>query len=172
MPSNNGIFFYGEDNLTPSKAIKISQGILKGELSKTVIEKIQKSHDHIAAIVKEGKVVYGINTGFGSLCRTIISSENTQKLQDNLIRSHSVGVGEPVPLSITKLMLENPLTFVWVLRDIIECDPANNVAVRKRLSTVCAHKRIAGSFRRSCSSCSFISAHDRIRQIILQWSIC
>ena len=105
MPSNNGIFFYGEDNLTPSKAIKISQGILKGELSKTVIEKIQKSHDHIAAIVKEGKVVYGINTGFGSLCRTIISSENTQKLQDNLIRSHSVGVGEPVPLSITKLML-------------------------------------------------------------------
>jgi len=105
MPSNKGIFFYGEDNLTPLKAIKISQGILKGELSKTVIEKIKKSHGHIAAIVKEGKVVYGINTGFGSLCRTIISGENTQKLQDNLIRSHSVGVGEPVPLSITKLML-------------------------------------------------------------------
>jgi histidine ammonia-lyase len=105
MSSDKGIFFYGEDRLTPLKALKINQGSLKGELSKAVIEKIIKSHEHVAAIVKEEKVVYGINTGFGSLCRSIISSEETQKLQDNLIRSHSVGVGDPVPTSITRLML-------------------------------------------------------------------
>ena len=58
-----------------------------------------------AAIVQEEKVVYGINTGFGSLCHTIISKADTQKLQENLIRSHSVGVGDPVPESITRLML-------------------------------------------------------------------
>jgi histidine ammonia-lyase len=96
---------YGKDHLTPLKALKLSQGLLAGELSKDVIEKIHKSHDHVTAIVQEEKVVYGINTGFGSLCHTIISKADTRKLQDNLIRSHSVGVGDPVPQSITRLML-------------------------------------------------------------------
>ena len=105
MPSKKGIFLYGKDHLTPLKALGLSQGSLSGELSEAVIEKINKSNEHVAAIVEDEKVVYGINTGFGSLCHTIISRENTQKLQDNLIRSHSVGVGDPVPQSITRLML-------------------------------------------------------------------
>ncbi len=104
MPAKKGIFLYGKDRLTPLKALQLSQGLLTGELSEDVIKKIHKSNDDVAAIVKEEKVVYGINTGFGSLCRTIISKADTQKLQDNLIRSHSVGVGDPVSESITRLM--------------------------------------------------------------------
>ncbi|MFT4603209.1 MAG: histidine ammonia-lyase [Arenicella sp.] len=50
-------------------------------------------------------VFYGINTGFGSLCDTVISNEDLSKLQSNLVKSHACGLGEEVPQEIVKLML-------------------------------------------------------------------
>jgi histidine ammonia-lyase len=49
--------------------------------------------------------VYGVNTGFGKLASTRISSEDLATLQWNLIRSHSVGVGEPLSAPVLRLML-------------------------------------------------------------------
>ncbi|MBD99679.1 MAG: histidine ammonia-lyase [Verrucomicrobia bacterium] len=49
--------------------------------------------------------IYGINTGFGSLCDTEISSQDLRQLQVNLVRSHACGLGEEVPNEIVKLML-------------------------------------------------------------------
>jgi len=49
--------------------------------------------------------VYGINTGFGPLCDTHINEEDTSTLQSNLLKSHSVGIGKPIPQEIAKLML-------------------------------------------------------------------
>jgi len=49
--------------------------------------------------------VYGINTGFGSLCNVKISSDKLSKLQENLVLSHACGTGELVPKEIIKLML-------------------------------------------------------------------
>ena len=49
--------------------------------------------------------IYGINTGFGSLCNVIISNENLTLLQENLVKSHACGTGDEVPLPIVKLML-------------------------------------------------------------------
>jgi histidine ammonia-lyase len=49
--------------------------------------------------------IYGINTGFGSLCNVKISNENLSKLQENLVKSHSCGTGGEVPIDIVKLML-------------------------------------------------------------------
>ncbi|NBO62282.1 MAG: aromatic amino acid lyase, partial [Flavobacteriia bacterium] len=48
---------------------------------------------------------YGINTGFGSLCNTSISSGDLQQLQVNLLRSHACGMGEKVPKQLVKRML-------------------------------------------------------------------
>ncbi len=50
-------------------------------------------------------VFYGINTGFGSLCNTQISSDELELLQYNLLRSHACGTGDYVPQEIVKLML-------------------------------------------------------------------
>jgi histidine ammonia-lyase len=62
-----------------------------------------------AAVVKaaaEGaSAVYGVNTGFGKLASTRISESDLATLQLNLIRSHSVGVGEPLPPAVLRLML-------------------------------------------------------------------
>ncbi|MFL2569402.1 MAG: aromatic amino acid lyase, partial [Flavobacteriales bacterium] len=49
--------------------------------------------------------IYGVNTGFGSLCNESISQENLEELQVNLVISHACGFGEEVPSSIVKLMI-------------------------------------------------------------------
>jgi histidine ammonia-lyase len=49
--------------------------------------------------------IYGVNTGFGSLCNTVISSGELSTLQENLLRSHACGTGAEVPQSIVRLML-------------------------------------------------------------------
>ncbi|MHA7057141.1 histidine ammonia-lyase [Aquimarina sp. M1] len=98
-------FRFGEDYLTSGIAIKIASGEIKGVISKPSREKIRKSHQVVKNIVNKGHPVYGINTGFGPLCTTMISKEETKTLQSNILKSHSVGVGEPIDQEIAKLML-------------------------------------------------------------------
>ncbi len=49
--------------------------------------------------------IYGINTGFGSLCNVKISKENLSQLQENLVKSHACGTGDEIPKEIVKIML-------------------------------------------------------------------
>ncbi|WP_348797072.1 histidine ammonia-lyase [Flavobacterium adhaerens] len=75
-------------------------------LSDLVKEKIQKCRDFLdAKMALHSEPIYGINTGFGSLCNVKISNENLSKLQENLVKSHSCGTGDEVPNEIVKLML-------------------------------------------------------------------
>ena len=68
--------------------------------------KIQKCRDYLDnKMASHSKPIYGINTGFGSLCNVKISNENLSKLQENLVKSHSCGTGDVVPNEIVKLML-------------------------------------------------------------------
>lgn len=66
-------------------------------LSDKAREKIRKCRKVLEEIIENGEVVYGINTGFGSLANIKISNENLQQLQLNLIRSHAGAVGDPLP---------------------------------------------------------------------------
>jgi len=75
-------------------------------LNETSLQAIKKSYDYIHDKMRgTDAVIYGINTGFGSLCNTIIPKEDLSELQYNLLRSHACGTGEFVPLEIVKLML-------------------------------------------------------------------
>ena len=49
--------------------------------------------------------IYGINTGFGSLCNIKISNDDLSLLQSNLVQSHACGTGDKVPIEIIKIML-------------------------------------------------------------------
>jgi len=98
-------FLYGEEHLTVGKALALSTGKIKGILSENTRKRIQNSAAFVAKIVEKGEPVYGINTGFGPLCTTSISKEETQILQSNILQSHSVGVGEPITNDLAKLML-------------------------------------------------------------------
>jgi histidine ammonia-lyase len=50
----------------------------------------------------KNKVIYGVNTGFGPMAQFKISDEDTHQLQYNLIRSHSSGIGNPLPADEVK----------------------------------------------------------------------
>ncbi|MCC6702030.1 MAG: aromatic amino acid lyase, partial [Fluviicola sp.] len=56
-------------------------------------------------VAKSDRLIYGVNTGFGSLCDTAISSEDLEQLQRNLVLSHACGTGERVPNEIVRRML-------------------------------------------------------------------
>jgi histidine ammonia-lyase len=64
------------------------------ELSSKNREKMTHSRNYIEEFLKTGETVYGVNTGFGALSQVSISNDQIAALQRNLIRSHSVGVGE------------------------------------------------------------------------------
>src|SRR5258705_7778433 len=98
-------FNYGSDQLTVGKAIDLATGKLKGKLTDPVIKKIKASRQSVKEIVEDHKTVYGVNTGFGILSSTKISAEDTATLQHKLLQSHSVGVGDPIPVEIAKLMM-------------------------------------------------------------------
>src|SRR5215204_7434415 len=99
------IFNYGIDTLTIGNAIALANAKLEGLINADASKKIYESHDHVKQIVENNKTVYGINTGFGILANTKISEEDAATLQYKILQSHSVGVGDPVPQEIARLML-------------------------------------------------------------------
>lgn len=101
----NYTFNYGIEKLTIKTVLDLTYGRATGQLTEEAKHKIQHSAQHVDNIVAEQKVVYGINTGFGPLCDTLISPEDTSTLQHNLLMSHAVGVGAHIPLAIAKTML-------------------------------------------------------------------
>ncbi|MEL6484144.1 MAG: histidine ammonia-lyase [Bacteroidota bacterium] len=98
-------FSYGEDHLTAGIALGLARDEIRGMLSQSTKKKVQASAQAVQNIVSNGAIVYGINTGFGPLCNTKISKEDTKILQTNILQSHSVGVGKPVDAEIAKVML-------------------------------------------------------------------
>ena len=98
-------FKYGEDYLSSSIALSIAKSTCEGFLTEETIERINQSANYVQEIVDSGKVVYGINTGFGPLCTTLISPQDTKKLQENILKSHAVGVGDPIEKELSKLMM-------------------------------------------------------------------
>jgi len=76
------------------------------ELSDETIEIISRTRAFLENKVKSSaNPIYGINTGFGQLCDKIISANDLEQLQANLVRSHACGVGQEIPDQIARLIL-------------------------------------------------------------------
>lgn len=83
--------------------IKFNQPIA---LSKLIEEKIKEGRAFLEDKLKRhDQPIYGINTGFGSLCNEEISASSLEQLQSNLVRSHACGAGERVDPYIVKVMM-------------------------------------------------------------------
>ena len=78
----------------------------KIKLSKESINAIEQCRSYLdEKIITTDATIYGVNTGFGSLCDKKIESSDLGKLQANLVKSHACGIGDEVPREIVKLML-------------------------------------------------------------------
>lgn len=75
------------------------------ELSAEAQKQIQKSRQYIEGRIQNGEVMYGVNTGFGAFSSVRISDSEIEQLQKNLIRSHSMGIGEAFSKPQAKAMM-------------------------------------------------------------------
>lgn len=76
------------------------------QLSEASKKSITNCRNYLDQKLRDAKEpIYGINTGFGSLCNVIIDEADLEQLQENLVKSHACGMGEEVPQEIVKLML-------------------------------------------------------------------
>ena len=64
------------------------------ELGTQAQQRVAESNEMITDVLASGDQVYGVNTGFGQLAQVRISDDDLAQLQENLVRSHSVGVGK------------------------------------------------------------------------------
>ncbi|MEN9700451.1 MAG: histidine ammonia-lyase [Bacteroidota bacterium] len=75
-------------------------------LSANLKNRIQACRNYLdQKVATSAQLIYGINTGFGSLCDTAISAQDLEQLQRNLVLSHACGIGDEVPHSIVRRML-------------------------------------------------------------------
>lgn len=92
--------------LTLTSVKQILETQAKLALSEEASGNIQRSYKYLHEKIEKNDIpIYGINTGFGSLCDVEISAANLSQLQENLVLSHACGTGELVPKPIVKLML-------------------------------------------------------------------
>ncbi|WP_294296017.1 histidine ammonia-lyase [uncultured Chryseobacterium sp.] len=87
--------------LTLSDFKKVIMENEKIELDETLLARVDESFLFLKEFSKN-KVIYGVNTGFGPMAQFKISDEDTHQLQYNLIRSHSSGMGNPLPADEAK----------------------------------------------------------------------
>lgn len=100
------VHFISKEALSLAKLQEIINSNTKLKLASETAIAIIKCRTYLDnKMLAEDKPIYGINTGFGSLCDVKISNENLTKLQENLMKSHACGTGNKVPKEIVKIML-------------------------------------------------------------------
>lgn len=102
---NKNVYSIGAEDLTFEIIEKIINENLKLELSSEAKERIERCRDYLDTKIEQSEQpLYGITTGFGSLCNRNISPDELSTLQENLVKSHACSVGTEMPHVIVKLM--------------------------------------------------------------------
>lgn len=100
------IHHISSEHLTLDKVKEIIDSHARLVLSEESIQAIEKCRRYLDTKMDDiGRPVYGVTTGFGSLCNVTIPADKLSQLQYNLVVSHACGSGETVRAEIVKLML-------------------------------------------------------------------
>ncbi len=100
------VHYISSERLTLERVKEIIDKKMTLALSETAIVRIQKCRAYLDKKMETQKEpIYGVTTGFGSLCNISISKEELSQLQKNLVMSHACGVGDEVPQEVVRLML-------------------------------------------------------------------
>jgi histidine ammonia-lyase len=85
--------------------IDVARNSYTVSVSEELLDKVKKALAVVDKAVSEGKIVYGVTTGFGALSDKIIPKKDVEKLQRNLLLSHSAGVGEPLDKETVRALM-------------------------------------------------------------------
>lgn len=92
----------GPQSWADLQSLYAAEGIALSEAARA---NVKQAHDFLLKVVASGKTVYGVNTGFGQLANVRVGADQLHQLQDNILRSHAAGLGEPLPPRIVRWML-------------------------------------------------------------------
>ncbi|XP_078409858.1 histidine ammonia-lyase-like isoform X2 [Cetorhinus maximus] len=93
------------NSLTTEQLLRLGNGTYKIKLTPEAERRVNKSRDLVEKVINENQVVYGINTGFGKFARTVIPRDKLKELQENVVRSTAVGVGDPLSPERSRMLL-------------------------------------------------------------------
>lgn len=93
------------NNLTIEDVVEVAREGVKIKLSDQAKENIIRSRDTVEKLIDEGRVIYGINTGFGKFSEIAISPKELEQLQKNLIYSDAVGAGDNFSTEVTRAIM-------------------------------------------------------------------
>ncbi|MCC8058843.1 histidine ammonia-lyase [Cloacibacillus sp.] len=92
-------------SLTLQDVVNVARKGYKVEIAPEAKEQIKECAASVSEWVKEGRVVYGITTGFGDLASVVIPRDKGRQLQENLLLSHACGYGEPYPEDVVRAIM-------------------------------------------------------------------
>ncbi len=93
------------NSLTLEDVVAVARHNAEGRLSAEGITCMERSYQMVRSLVDNKKVVYGITTGFGKFSNVVISDDQTEQLQKNLIMSHATAVGNPFPVEVVRAIM-------------------------------------------------------------------
>ncbi len=88
--------------LSSAQVVDVARGRARVSLSEPALARLRRARAVVDDLVREGRVVYGLTTGVGDLRTTRIPPEDARQLQRNLLMSHAVGVGPPLPEEVVR----------------------------------------------------------------------
>ena len=104
VPAVAGVILTGAD-LTIAEIEAVARHGASVSLDVHARERMAEARGVVERLVAAGEVVYGITTGFGDLATTYIPPADARRLQANLLASHAVGMGPPLPRDVVRAML-------------------------------------------------------------------
>ncbi len=93
------------NSLTVDDVALVAREFETTALSPDASSMMEASRELVEKIGREGRVAYGVKTGIGELANVSIPNEDLRRLQLNIVRSHSAGVGEPLPEDVVRAMM-------------------------------------------------------------------
>lgn len=101
----NNICILDGKSLTIEQVIDVSYNYAKVELSKEASASVTKAANAVQGMLDREEIVYGVTTGFGAFKTTIISLDEVEQLQRNILLSHAVGTGDPFDIPTTRAIM-------------------------------------------------------------------
>lgn len=93
------------DDLVIEDIVQVAREGEPVEIADESLDAVGESRADLEARIADGEVIYGVNTGFGALAGEPIPPEDVETLQENLLRSHAFGVGEPAAEEVVRAMM-------------------------------------------------------------------
>ncbi len=91
--------------LRPEDVVAVATRHERVDIAPAVYERMTPARRLVEQVIEDGRIVYGVTTGFGALANTPIGRQETGELQVHLLRSHAAGVGERLPDEVVRAML-------------------------------------------------------------------